>query len=49
MTRKIVVTTYACPACGQRVEMRVPVTTAICHDRHRATVMRPVDDATARP
>ena len=49
MTRRIVTVTYACPTCEQRVEMRVPVVSAICHNKHRATVMRPVENANSRP
>ena len=49
MTARIKIVTYACPQCGQRIEMRVPVTSAICHQKHRATVMRIVADVDAAP
>jgi hypothetical protein len=48
VTRRIEVITFACPNCGQRIQMRIPVTSAICHNKHRATVMRPVNDATSK-
>lgn len=34
----------ACPACGQRIETALPIRAALCHDRHRAVAMVPVDD-----
>lgn len=39
----------ACPTCGQRIETALPLVAALCHDRHRATAMRPVDDTASAP
>lgn len=35
-------TTLACPTCGRRITTALPDQTAICHDRHKPQLMRPV-------
>lgn len=37
--------TLACPVCGQRAIATGRELAVMCHNRHRATLMRPVDDA----
>jgi hypothetical protein len=41
-------TQLRCPTCGHTIEVAAPIITAICHDRHRATQMRPVETADSR-
>ena len=41
-------TTLRCPTCGRTIEVAVPLLTAICHANHRATLMRPVENAESR-
>lgn len=37
-------TILSCPKCDRRITVALPTIEAICHDRHRATVMVPVAD-----